>query len=154
MWKVVRKNKKYDKRKLIVYKDNKKITEAYPFGGWYAMSERIDDETIRMTCRSLILSELHWLITGSLGLWYGVRDIDMTYEKTLADAIKRCIGSCDDAIIKKRGSVIYVPGLHHDGRNHFEVRALSDIGINRLERNGEISIKNRRNFVTLPKYLF
>lgn len=62
MWKVLRKNKKYDKRKLIVYKDNKKITEAYPFGGWYAMSERIEDEAIRMTCRSLILSELHWLI--------------------------------------------------------------------------------------------
>ena len=87
-------------------------------------------------------------------MWFGERDIDMTHEKTLADAIKRCIGSCDDVIIKKRGSVIYVTGLHHDGRNHFEIRALSDIGIDRLERNGKISIKNRQNFVTLPKYLF
>ena len=87
-------------------------------------------------------------------MWNGVRDIDMTYEKTLADAIKQCIGSCNDAIIKKRGSVIYVSGLHHDGRNHFEIRALSDIGLDRLERNGEISIENRQNFVTLPKYLY
>lgn len=99
-------------------------------------------------------AQYYWLITGSLGLWYGKRDIDMTHEKTLADAIKRCIGSCDDAIIKKRGSVIYVTGLHHDGRNHFEIRALSDIGLDRLERNGKISIKNRQNFVILPKYLF
>lgn len=103
---------------------------------------------------SILNSLCYWLITGSLGLWYGVRDIDMTYEKTLADAIKRCMCSCDDAIIKKRGSVIYVSGLHHDGRNHFEIRALSDIGLDRLERNGEISIKNRQNFVTLPKYLY
>lgn len=99
-------------------------------------------------------TQYYWLVTGSVGLWYGVRDIDMTYEKTLADAIKRCIGSCYDAIIKKRGSVIYVSGLHHDGINHFEIRPLSGIGIDRLERNGEISIKNRQNFVILPKYLF
>ena len=30
----------------------------------------------------------------------------------------------------------------------------SEIGLDRLERNGEISIKNRQNFVILPKYLF
>lgn len=99
-------------------------------------------------------TQYYWLITGTLGLWYGVRDIDMTLEKTLVDAINRCIGSCYDAIIKKRGSVIYVTGLHHDGRNHFEIRALSDIGLDRFERNGDVSIKNRQNFVTLPKYLF
>ena len=103
---------------------------------------------------SKLNNQHYWLITGCFGLWYGVRDIDMIYEKSLKDAIRRCIGSCDDVIIKKHGSVIYVTGLHHDGRNHFEIRALSDIGIDRLERNGKISIKNRQNFVTLPKYLY
>ena len=103
---------------------------------------------------SKLNNQYYWLITGCLGLWCGERVIDMTYENSLKDAIKRCIGNCDDVIIKKRGSVIYVTGLHQDGRNHFEIRALSEIGIDRLERNGEISIKNRQNFVTLPKYLF
>lgn len=76
MWKVVRKNKKYDKRKLVVYKDNKKITEAYPFDGWYAMSEWIEDEEVRTTCRSLILSELHWLL-GKDCDFFVIREINI-----------------------------------------------------------------------------
>ena len=36
MWKIVRKNKSYDKRKLVIYDNNdKKIVEVEPWGGWF-----------------------------------------------------------------------------------------------------------------------
>lgn len=96
----------------------------------------------------------YWVISGSLGLWYGVRDIEQVLCYGLWDALQKCFGSCDDVIVKKRGSVIYVSGMHHDGTNHFQIQGLTNLGAERLERNGKISLTNRENIVTLPKYLF
>lgn len=98
--------------------------------------------------------QYYWLVSGTLGLWFGTRDIYQTMFNSLEDAIKKCLGDCNDAIIKKRGSVMYVTGLHHDGRNNFEIRALTDLGAERFERLGSISLRNRENIITLPKYLY
>lgn len=96
----------------------------------------------------------YWVISGVVGLWYGSRDIVQTMENSLLDAICKCWGGCDDVIVEKLGSVIYVTAMHHDGRNKFEIRALSGKGAERLNRLGEVSLTNRENIVTLPKYLY
>ena len=62
MWKVVKRNKKYDKRKLSIYYDGKKVTDVFPCGGWYFCNTRLDDELTRMVCRQHILKNLYWLI--------------------------------------------------------------------------------------------
>lgn len=103
---------------------------------------------------SAIDNQYYWIVTGSVGLWYGRRDVGKNVVNSLSDAIRLCTSHADDSIITKRGSVIYVKALHHDGRNYLEIRALTDKGIDRFERNGDVSINNRQNIQTLPKYLF
>lgn len=103
---------------------------------------------------SKINHQYYWMVTGTLGLWFGTRDIHQTMFNSLEEAISKCLRECDDAIIKKRGSVIYINALHHDGRNNFEIRALTDLGAERFERLGSISLRNRENIITLPKYLY
>lgn len=61
-YKVVRRNKSYDKRKLAFYENKKKIAEAYPWGGWYAWNNTFVDELTRVNCRHYVLKNLYWLI--------------------------------------------------------------------------------------------
>lgn len=64
MLKVVRKNKSYNKRKLVIYDDKKKLVEAQAFFGWFSWSNsfpyRTDKDTWRK-CRYLVLQNLYWL---------------------------------------------------------------------------------------------
>lgn len=103
---------------------------------------------------SKVNNDYHWVISGTLGLWNGRREVYQTLVDNLESAIRQCAGECDYIVVKKRGSVIYISAMHHDGTNSFEIRALTDVGRDRLERNGTISLNNRENIVTLPKYLF
>ena len=62
MYKVVRKNKSYDKRKLVIYDDNdNKIVEVEPCFGWFCWSKRLDDTTHTIV-RMEILNNLYWLL--------------------------------------------------------------------------------------------
>lgn len=62
MYKVVRKNKSYDKRKLVIYDDNdNKIVEVEPWGGWFCWSKRLDDTT-HVIARMEVLKNLYWLV--------------------------------------------------------------------------------------------
>ena len=99
-------------------------------------------------------NDCYWMITGHLGLWNGTHDVYPTMEKSLEDAIRACIGrSTDDVIIKRKDNMLIVVGLHHDGRNYFELHALTDKGVERFERHGEVSLLNRENVQKLPSFL-
>ena len=113
--------------------------------------------------REVFLANIHyskvndyaWLITGFLGLWDGKHEVYPTIEETLEDAILSCIGNVNcHAIIKRRGNTIFVEIIHHDGRNSFELHALSDDGAERFRKHGEISLKRKENVVKLPEFLF
>ena len=95
-----------------------------------------------------------WAITGSLGLWWGTPDIEPTFKDSLSEAIFACINGCDDFVITKKCSAINITAMHHDGRNNFTLRCLSDIGRDRYMRNGKIAITNKYNIKTLNEYLF
>ena len=65
MWKIVRKNKSYDKRKLVIYDDNdNKIVEVEPWGGWFCWSKNLyktDPDSWKL-CRLEVLKNLYWLV--------------------------------------------------------------------------------------------
>lgn len=94
------------------------------------------------------------VITGSIGRWNGTFEVEQTRCESLSDAISKCWGGCNDIIVKKRNSVINVEALHHDGRNCFEIRLLSGLGEERWGRNGRVNMNDRKNFLTLPEYLW
>ena len=101
------------------------------------------------------INDYAWLITGFLGLWDRKHDVYPTIEESLKDAILSCISDCDcHAIIEKRGNTISVEIIHHDGRNSFELHALSDDGAERFRKHGEVSLKRKENVVKLPEFLF
>ena len=61
MWKIVRKNKSYDKRRLVIYDNNdKKIVEVTPWGGWFCWSKRFDKNYALV--RMEVLKNLYWLV--------------------------------------------------------------------------------------------
>ncbi len=62
MWKVVRKNKSYDKRCLKIYYYDKLINTVIPFYSWYVYSVNFSDELTRIWCRTKILENLYWLV--------------------------------------------------------------------------------------------
>ena len=68
------------------------------------------------------------VVLGSLGLWYGRRDIIPTRENTLADAIKKCVSGCDYTCVKIVDGHIEVKAIHHDGTNEFEIHILNKLG--------------------------
>ena len=64
--KVQRKNKSYDKRKLVIYDNNdKKIVEVTPWGGWFCWSNsflyKTDPDSWKL-CRLEVLKNLYWLV--------------------------------------------------------------------------------------------
>lgn len=72
------------------------------------------------------------VVLGSLGLWNGRRDIIPTREKTLADAIRKCVDCSEYACIKIVNGHIEVKGIHHDGTNEFEIHILNKLGQNTM----------------------
>lgn len=95
MWKVVRKNKSYDKRKLVIYNNNdKKIVEVEPWGGWFCWSNTFPYKTEPDSwkiCRLEVLKNLYWLIgkdcsyadwVGRIERWHKGRGVDGKTTKT------------------------------------------------------------------------
>ena len=95
MLKVVRKNKSYNKRKLVFYDNNdKKIVEVTPWGGWFCWSNSFPYTTDKDTwrkCRYLVLQNLYWLCgqdcsyadwMGRIERWHKGRGVDGKTIKT------------------------------------------------------------------------
>lgn len=64
------------------------------------------------------------IISGTLGLWWGHPTIEPEEVDSVAEAITKCIGrDIDHIVVEYEDGVIYVKAMHHDGTNHFEIRA-------------------------------
>lgn len=102
----------------------------------------IDDFFTNVNCMK---NDSPVIITGSLGLWNGRKEIypmliessDPTpdsngkvyfAEKALCKAIKKCVTGMDDFKVEYSEGVIVVHGYHHDGTNIFEIHKLSTQG--------------------------
>ena len=101
------------------------------------------------------------MITGSLGLWNGRKEIypvlveSTDYEKVndkwryknpaILNAIKKCINGMDDFKVEYANGEIVVHGYHHDGTNIFTINKLTAKGkrtiCNAIEKGKAIDTK-------------
>lgn len=68
------------------------------------------------------------VITGTTGLWNGHPTIEPTVCDSLLEAIQTCVSRMDYCIIEQVNGHLEVTGIHHDGRNCFEIHLLNDKG--------------------------
>lgn len=73
------------------------------------------------------------VVIGSVGRWNGRFNIEVSYFDTLKDAILKCIEKCDYYTIIEENGVIKITARHHDGKNEFEIRRLTKLGIEAYE---------------------
>ena len=75
-----------------------------------------------------------YVVTGSLGLWDGRH---YGYFEDVFDSLREAINKCwedtEDIKIYEENGHLYVCGYHHDGRNYFEIRELTQKGIDMLD---------------------
>jgi hypothetical protein len=123
------------------------------FYDWYQSEREFDIESF---FANLSYSKLNLpcVVTGSVGRWDGRFEIKLHQFESVEEAIRKCWSGCDDVKVTKRASVLDVEAYHHDGCNYFEIRVLSDLGYDRYGRNGKVNMNDRKNFLTLPKYLW
>lgn len=91
MWKVVRKNKSYDKRCLKIYYHDKLINTARPYGGWFCWDKNFENLMMHSACRRKVLENLYWLVgkdcsyadwVGRIERWHKGRGVDGKTTKT------------------------------------------------------------------------
>lgn len=85
---------------------------------WFGLFDNLETNKNNTEC----------VVLGSLGLWYGRRDITPAREKTLADAIKKYVSGCDYTRIDIVDGHIEIKAIHHDGTNEFEIHILNKLG--------------------------
>ena len=93
-------------------------------------------------------------IVGSVGTWRGRFEIEPTFCNNIVDAVYKCMDGCELRSIERIGNRIDISVYHHDGSNSFSIYFLSDIGEDRYYRNGDVSLKNKRNIFSLPQWIF
>lgn len=118
---------------------------------WVSDERQRSIEDFLMNLRYARFNEEPVLITGSLGLWNGRREIypmlieSSDYEKrhngewkynnpALLKAIEKCMNNMTDVKVEYANGEIVVHGYHHDGTNIFT--------INKLSKKGKISVFN------------
>lgn len=66
------------------------------------------------------------VVTGTLGTWRGTFDGGKVMD---ISNISDCWSSCDYIKIYDEGGHLHIECSHHDGTNHFEVKVLTDKGV-------------------------
>lgn len=94
------------------------------------------------------------VVSGRLGLWWGNPNIEPKKFWTLEDAIRECWTGADDVEITLRNGVVEFVGMHHDGRNYFEIRPLTYRGAEKMDAGEEICVGNHWHTGKYPKYLW
>ena len=99
-----------------------------------------------------------WLLVGTLGLWYGKCKGGFVF-KTFEEFCK-CFEDCGYVEITDDKGHLKVKCSHHDGTNYFEVKHISDFGMEYFgEHSWELSLEEvfnkmwNNNFMTsLPHF--
>lgn len=130
------------------------MNDIEPQGEEMECLQSMDYDDFITNIKHCVYNRQKWAVEGTLGLWNGRKDIVPKVFDNLLEAISACIGSCDYVKIIKNYSKIEVEASHHDGTNRFTLRCLSDLGEIRWNNNGQVSLKNKENLMTLPQWLF
>ena len=124
------------------YKENCEANELEPQGDgsgdfWDFVSESrsIEYDTFILNMQDSAQAQQPCLLTGSCGLWDGTHEIIPYKFRNVISAIVKAYKSCDDLIVNQEDGVIKVESFHHDGRNRFEIRPLTEHGKQALEND-------------------
>jgi hypothetical protein len=132
---------------------------------YYWLSETVQSytEDFFTNLRYMHDNETPVIVSGTLGLWDGVRQIyPVVFESTdyeqrsngkwayknpaLLNAIEKCISGMDDFKVELVEGEIIVHGYHHDGTNTFIINKISKKGMDPIMRAKEegkhLTIKN------------
>lgn len=103
-------------------------------------------------------NDKYCVITGRLGLWNGIPQIEPCVCSNVEDAIKKCLYNMDYCTIEQVNGHLEVVGIHHDGRNCFEIHLLNDKGLDAFDRIregwGRANLNDRHYHKSLGGYLF
>ena len=91
------------------------------------------------------------IITGRIGRWNGTFDGGKIMD---IEDIHDCWKDCDYIEIYDEGGHLYIDSYHHDGGNHFEVKILTEKGIDYYDRwnyNWDDKRTDREVFTRLMK---
>lgn len=137
--------------------DELEIPAEYSASYWEWVREQIEDdvecffENLKYT--KGIVNE-PCVISGTLGLWWGGPAIEEVMCDSLAEAVKKCWSGCDDVQVTSKDGVVYVVAMHHDGRNCFEIRPLTERGREKMRDGEDICVGNHWHTGKYPKYLY
>lgn len=131
--------------------DPKDYTENQ-FYEWMYDMESMDFDDMLDNLHYTKIGKYRCLIEGTIGTWRGKREICQTDAWGIKEAILRCVDGADMVdSVKVVCNSIEVVTIHHDGRNYFTIHILSELGAERFDRHGQVSMENYQNFVKLPK---
>ena len=90
------------------------------------------------------------VIIGELGLWNGDKTIYPVYERNLNDAIKKITNVNYESYVKidlYDDATIHIVQSHHDGRNAFYIKLLSEKGEERLNETDTFHSYDKTNYL-------
>ena len=92
----------------------------------YRMSDSDDDSQNDIWLEDFIdEKDGEFEITGTLGLWTGIHEIEPVITDSNLKAIYKCLQSADDFEIYRDNNDYVVNAHHHDGTNKFRIHELS-----------------------------
>jgi hypothetical protein len=134
--------------------DNYNVDDEHDYWQWIEEQQRLDFEDLIVNLKYSAYGKNSVMVVGTLGLWYGKRDIEPTYFENVEKAIYACISNCELQSVERVGNTIEIVVAHHDGRNCFTLVFLSDKGHERYMRNGKVSLNNRENIKKIGDFIF
>ena len=124
------------------------------FIDWENTQKGWDFDDLMMNLKHSSIKDKMCVIVGSVGTWRGRFEIEPTFCNNIVDAVYKCMDGCELRSIERIGNRIDISVYHHDGSNSFSIYFLSDIGEDRYYRNGDVSLKNKRNIFSIPQWIF
>lgn len=90
------------------------------------------------------------LVCGQVGTWRGNMDAGKVIS---IDELYKCWNNCDYLEIYDEGGHFYIRAAHHDGTNYYEVKLLTEKGVEYYD-NWENSYTDRRSEQEIHEVLF
>lgn len=109
-----------------------------------------DDEKERL--KKFFLNGNKWILLGRISRWNGTFTCGMVFD-TFEEFFYKATKDCEYIHFYDENGHLYLTCSHHDGRNHYEIKELTDKGINYLE-NWESNYNDKRTELYIHRQIF
>ena len=94
--------------------------------------DEIDQETVKDELKDFFLKGNKWIIIGTVGRWDGVYKAGTVFE-TFEDFFYKATRDCDYIHFYDENGHLYLRCSHHDGTCRYEIKEVTNKGIQYLE---------------------